>query len=85
MLLYRVQMNLEELRDNVRAYLRNHWKGQAVIAKELEVSPSWLNKFINGAFDNLRVKRLQRLVDWVEQDRRANAGAQLNRMVEATN
>lgn len=64
-------MNLEELRDQIRAYIRGHTKGQGEIAKECAVSASWLNKFLNGSFDNLRVRTLQRLVEWYERDSRS--------------
>jgi transcriptional regulator with XRE-family HTH domain len=67
-------MNIEELRDDVRAYLRAK-KGQEQIAAQIPVSYSWLNKFINGQFPNLSPKRLQKLAEWVERDRaRAECG-----------
>lgn len=81
---------IEELREQIRAYLRNrnHEMNQDELAKAIGVSVSWLNKFLNGQFDDLRVGRLQRLADWVEQDRLSrmpDAERQFNRINDAVN
>jgi hypothetical protein len=67
-----MNINLLRLRDDTRDYLANHPKPQTVLAKECGVPHSWLNKFCNGAFPNIRLERFQSLIDWVSADRSAN-------------
>lgn len=63
-------MDVNELRDDCRAYLKAK-RFQRKVAQKLGVSYSWLNKFINGQFDDLRAKRLNAIAEWVAQDRAA--------------
>jgi hypothetical protein len=62
-------MDLEKLRDEVRAYLASHPSPQHELASEIGVSHSWLNKFLCGKFENFGLKRLQQINAWVERDR----------------
>lgn len=50
----------------VRESLKRLPKSQAALARELEVSESWLNKFLTGkpACSNPTSRRLQKLVDY---------------------
>jgi hypothetical protein len=63
-------VDLEQLRDEVRAYLANHPDSQTDLADQIGISHSWLNKFINGQYPNLGVPRLNLLVKWVDADRK---------------
>jgi transcriptional regulator with XRE-family HTH domain len=62
-------MNVETLRDDCREYLKSHPLRQDLLAAEIGVPHSWLNKFINGNFANVRLNRLNRLCNWVTYDR----------------
>jgi predicted XRE-type DNA-binding protein len=62
-------MDVEKLRDEVRAYLASHKTPQHVLAAKLGVSYSWLNKFVCGKFENFGLQRLHSLSAWVERDR----------------
>lgn len=62
-------MDIANLREDVRSYLANHELSQELLARELDVSYSWLNKFCLGQFDNVRIQRLERLIQWVADDR----------------
>lgn len=68
-----METDLESLRDEIRAYLAGHPERQTNLAKLTGISHSWLNKFINGQFQNLSVPRLNDLAKWVEKDRRERA------------
>lgn len=74
---------LEDLREDCRAYLRTK-RFQAKIAKEIGVSYSWLNKFVNGQFPNLAAGRLEKVAQWVKADRAKHeaAGIRLGNAVE---
>jgi DNA-binding Xre family transcriptional regulator len=64
-----MNINLLKLREEVRVYLASHPKPQTQLARETGVPHSWINKFCNGAFPNIRLDRFQRLIDWMNQDR----------------
>jgi hypothetical protein len=66
--------NIEALRDEVREYLASHPIPQELLAEQMGISFSWLNKFINGQFPNLGVPRFNTLFQWVEKDRADRAG-----------
>jgi transcriptional regulator with XRE-family HTH domain len=66
-------MDILQIRDEVRAYLASHPKTQPEIAKELGVSSSWLNKFLNGHAPNLGAERLHELHEWVKRDRKRSS------------
>jgi DNA-binding Xre family transcriptional regulator len=70
-----MHINLLQLRDEIRAYLAKHKRPQTELAKETGVPHSWLNKFCNGAFPNIRLERLQSLNDWVDADRQSTGAA----------
>jgi transcriptional regulator with XRE-family HTH domain len=82
-------MDLEQLRDNVRAYLRERSRedmSQPELARKIGgVSASWLNKFLNGQFPDLSVRRLNRLAKWVENDRRSAGRADADTTIAAGN
>jgi len=66
-------MDILKVREEVRAYLASHLEPQDELAKELGVSPSWLNKFLCGHVKNLGVERLHRLHEWVKRDRKRSS------------
>jgi len=59
-------MDIPPLITFVRDSLKRIPKSQADLARELDVSESWLNKFLNEnpACSNPTSRRLQRLVDY---------------------
>jgi transcriptional regulator with XRE-family HTH domain len=63
-------MEVIQIRDEVREYLASHTKTQDELAKELGVSASWLNKFLNGHAPNLGAERLHEMYEWVKRDRK---------------
>lgn len=63
-------IDLEQLRDETRAYLASHPLTQTELADQIGISHSWLNKFLNGQYPNLGVPRLNMLVKWVDADKR---------------
>jgi transcriptional regulator with XRE-family HTH domain len=69
-------MSIDLLLEDCRTYLKSHPMNQEALALAIGVSHSWLNKFINGQFPNMRLGRWQRLHAWVAADRIARGLAQ---------
>jgi transcriptional regulator with XRE-family HTH domain len=60
--------NIGKLQNEIRQYLKNHPSSQRELAHELDISLSWLSKFVSHAFNNPTSKRLSHLADWMSKD-----------------
>lgn len=67
-------IDLNALRDAIRAQLKATTTPQTQIARELGISQSWISLFINERINSPRLDRLMRLAKWAETDKSRSKG-----------